>query len=189
MQTVESLAIYLPRPACYSTGWEGRVRGSVGGFPKEIRTHISIARTSQVFSFISDFLTGPAPGVSRTFHKTPCSKDLKVHKSQKQKIIVFTSSSSKCPCHCLSACWLGLTHQSSYERATLSFSGGLPLLQHVQQPAPPQPCLGSSSFPGFHGLTLRMEGVRIGRQMIICIHGEPMQRNHLFYFIYEHFIY
>lgn len=80
MQIVESLAIYLPRPACYSTGWEGRVRGSVGGFLKEI-THFPIAKTSQIFSFISDFLTGPAPGVSRTFHKTPCSKDLKVHKS------------------------------------------------------------------------------------------------------------
>lgn len=80
MQIVKSLAIYLPRPARYSTGWADRVRGSVGGCPKEIRTHSSIARTSQVFSFTSDFLTDPAPGVSRTFYKTPCSKDLKVHK-------------------------------------------------------------------------------------------------------------
>lgn len=73
------------------------------------------------------------------------------------------SSSSNVTVNRLSACWLLLTHQSSYKWETLSLSVGLPLVQQAQQPALPQPCLDSSSFPGFHDLILRTERVRVRR--------------------------
>lgn len=81
---------------------------------------------------------------------------------------------------------MGLTHQSSYEGATLCGSFSSPTRSAICS----APTLsGVFKLPRVPWPDLEAGKSQNQKADVICIHGEPMQSNHLFYFIYEHFIY